>query len=78
MQFRYNKYIFKKSTLKKGLLLSLLIGTILNIINQGNYIIGLEWNKINFLKLCLTYMTPFFVSVYSTSTALLENNQFDN
>jgi len=62
--------LFRKKTIQKGITLSIIIGSILNIINQGDFIFSYHWEKVNFFKLCLTYLTPFLVSVYSTTTAL--------
>jgi len=70
MSKNLKKYLFNKKTLKKGILISAIVGSILNIINQGELIMTHQWDKISFFKLCLTYLTPFTVSVYSTTTAL--------
>lgn len=70
MQYQQSHYLINKKVIKKGLILSLIIGSILNAINQGDHILANNWNKVSFLKLSLTYITPFLVSVYSTVTAL--------
>jgi len=62
----------KKSTLKRAITISILVGSILNLINQGDFILNQQWDHVNFFKLTLTYMTPFMVSVYSTTTALIK------
>ncbi|WP_207421159.1 nitrate/nitrite transporter NrtS [Desertivirga brevis] len=63
------KEVFSKSTCKKGILLALFVGSILNLINQGNFLVNHQWQQINLGKVLLTYLTPFFVCVYSTATA---------
>ena len=52
-------------TLKKALKIAIVVGTILNIINQGDYILNMMFEKINYFKLILTYFVPFFVSTYT-------------
>ena len=41
---------------------ALLVGTILNLINQGDAIFGAE--PINWTKIVLTYLVPYTVSTY--------------
>ncbi len=48
------------------------VGTILNIINQGDAIIG--DGPVNIFKLCLTYAVPYCVSTYGAVTARLQAN----
>jgi len=69
---RSAKIASKKSTIKRAIIISLLVGSILNLINQGDSILNQQWGHVNFFKLVLTYITPFMVSVYSTTTALLK------
>jgi len=41
---------------------SLIVGTVLNLINQGDALLGLA--SINWLKLILTYCVPYVVCTY--------------
>ena len=41
---------------------ALIVGTVLNLINQGDALLGLA--SINWLKLILTYCVPYVVSTY--------------
>ncbi len=66
------KIALEKSTLKKGLIVSIVVGSILNLINQGNLILGNHFSEISIPKLCLTYIAPFLVSVYSTSSSIIQ------
>ncbi|MEM7016866.1 MAG: nitrate/nitrite transporter NrtS, partial [Pseudomonadota bacterium] len=43
----------------------LVVGTVLNLINQGDVILMGQWDGIHWGKLLLTYLVPFCVSVYS-------------
>lgn len=47
---------------KRSLAVSLIVGTLLNLINQGDVLFGTT--DLNFLKLALTYAVPYCVSTY--------------
>jgi hypothetical protein len=68
---KFTKLAFHRSTVNKALVISLTVGTALNLINQGDFIFQMQWEKINSFKILLTYLTPFCVSTYSTTTALM-------
>ncbi len=51
--------------LLKSMKIALVVGTILNIVNQGDYIFKMEYEYINYLKLIFTYCVPFIVSTYT-------------
>ena len=48
--------------------IALLVGTILNIINQFDKVIMYNYREINLVQLLITYIVPFLVSVYSAAT----------
>lgn len=56
-----------KKQIKMAIFISIFVGTILTIINQGEAILGDP--KINWFKVILTYIVPFCVSLYSSSVA---------
>jgi len=43
------------------------VGIILNLINQGDSFVHLNFNSLNFFKVVLTFFVPFSVSVYSAA-----------
>lgn len=47
---------------RRSLAVALIVGTILNLINQGDVLLGTA--KLNLLKLVLTYAVPYCVSTY--------------
>lgn len=51
--------------LVKALKIALIVGTLLNFINQGEAIMALAVDKILWGKLLLTYTIPFLVSTYT-------------
>ena len=53
------------SDTKQAIKIALIVGTLLNIINQGDLIINMNLDAINYTKLIFTYFVPFFVSTYT-------------
>ncbi len=45
--------------------IALVVGTLLNIINQGEVIFALDFANIDYVKSLLTYAIPFLVSSYT-------------
>ncbi|MEJ6980456.1 hypothetical protein WG906_08335 [Pedobacter sp. P351] len=71
---RIAKITFQNSTIKKGFIISAIVGSFLNLINQGNLFFTNQLPEVSIMKIGLTYITPFVVSVYSiTSTKLKQD-----
>ena len=68
----YFSIICDKEILIKSFKIALVVGTILNIINQGDKIISLDFEQINHFKSLLTYMVPFMVSAYTALSIKLK------
>ncbi len=62
--------VFSGDILKKSLIVALIIGTVLNIINQGAAIF--ENEPIMMWKILLTYAVPFFVASYGAYNAMMQ------
>ena len=58
---------FTGPSLKRSLLVALLIGTLLNAINQGDRI--MDGDAVVLWKLLLTYFVPFAVASYGSYAA---------
>ena len=52
--------------------LALIIGTALNLINQGDIILSLNFMDLNIGKLLLTYSVPYLVTTYTATALKLE------
>jgi len=50
---------------RRSLVVALIVGTVLNLINQGDAM--LSGIPIDLAKLLLTYLVPYFVSTYAPS-----------
>ena len=64
--------LFCKKSFTRALKISLIIGTLLTIINQGDMILAGILPPL--WKIILTYMVPFCVSSYSSAKLLHEIN----
>lgn len=60
----------KGPVLLRSLAVGVIVGTILNLINQGDAMLGEA--PIIWWRLCLTYCVPFCVATYGAYSALLE------
>jgi hypothetical protein len=58
---------------RRSLLVALVVGTVLNLINQGDAFFGAS--SINWLKIALTYAVPYFVSTYGAVSSRLSTAQ---
>lgn len=59
------KNVFDKQIVSTSLKVALVVGTILNLINQGNLIFAFDFKHISVFKLILTFCVPYIVSTYS-------------
>jgi hypothetical protein len=60
-----------KPLLIKAIKIALIVGIILNLINQGDKIFILAFEEINYYKFFLTFIVPFSVSMYTAITMKL-------
>jgi hypothetical protein len=62
--------MFERGIVRRSLILAAIVGTILNLINQGDALLGgthlVAW------KIVLTYCVPYCVATYGAVTARLE------
>ena len=56
------RYALSDGIPMRSLCVALVVGTILNLINQGDALIGPA--AVNWFKIVLTYMVPYLVSTY--------------
>ncbi|WP_394144447.1 nitrate/nitrite transporter NrtS [Vibrio atypicus] len=54
----------RKATVRRAAIIALIVGTILNLINQGDAL--LSGSETNGVKALLTYCVPFIVSLVSS------------
>ncbi len=68
--------IFRPGIVKRSLMVALVVGTVLNLINQGDAII--VNGPIAWLKVCLTYMVPYCVATYGAVSAIRSQERQQN
>lgn len=61
------KLTFTGKALRRSLLVALVVGTALNLINQGPEMLSGKWPVV--WKLVLTYVVPFLVASYGSYAA---------
>ena len=64
MRITFQELVTKK-VIVRAVKTSIIVGTILNLINQGNIIFSMNLVHLNWGKLILTYCVPLIVSGYS-------------
>jgi hypothetical protein len=62
----------KKDALGTAIRMALLVGLILNFINQGEALLKLDTSALNFPKFLLTFLVPFSVSLYSSTATKMK------
>ena len=67
---RFVAIALSREVVMTALKVSLIVGTILALINHGAGIIQLTLTGENVLQICLTYLVPYCVSTYSSVEAI--------
>jgi len=62
-------YAMRPQILKRSFIVALIVGTLLNLINQGDVLSGNA--AFNLFKCLLTYTVPFCVATYGSVSALM-------
>jgi len=63
------KIAFERSTVISSLQVGLVVGIILNLINQWEAISNMDYHLLSPYKIALTFMVPYLVSTYATIKA---------
>jgi hypothetical protein len=54
---------------------ALVVGCVLNLINQGEKLIALDFKQLNLLKFFITFSVPYMVSTYASVKVKLERER---
>ena len=65
----YCEIAVSSSIVTRAIKVSLIVGTTLNLINQGDVLTSLDIENLNLVKFFLTYIVPYSVTTY-TATAM--------
>lgn len=60
------KIALQKDVVVSSFKVAIVVGVILNLINQFQPIVSLHFNEINYFKLILTFCVPYLVSTYAS------------
>jgi hypothetical protein len=63
-------YAFSEGVPRRSFLVAIVVGTILNLINQGDALLGAA--PINWIKMVLTYLVPYAVCTYGAVSFQLQ------
>ena len=71
-QFRLFIFVAtQRSSLLGGLKVAIIVGAVVNLINQGDHLLGLQFVQVSWPKLLVTFCIPFLVSIYNGTTTRL-------
>ncbi len=62
--------------LKRSLIVTLIVGAILNLINQGDVLFG--GGQVNWVKMILTFVVPYCVATYGAAAYCLASEARDD
>ena len=68
----------RPTIVRRGLTYSVVVGSILVAINQGDAILGGDLSTVHYLKMGLTYVVPFAVSTLSSVSAIRDREVVRN
>lgn len=64
-----------KKNITTAVVVAIVVGSLLNLINSYDVFLDSDYSGKNIIKIMLTYITPFCVSLYSSSRASRQINQ---
>ncbi len=62
----------ERSVVRRAIRVSLIVGTLLVLINHGDALLRGEFGLLRSLKIVLTYLVPYCVSSYASVAAILD------
>ena len=68
----YCEIAVSPSVIQRALKVALIVGTTLNLINQGEALVTFDLINLNLLKLTLTYLVPYSVTTYTAIAMKVE------
>ena len=71
--FTIYRYCVSDSVPRRSFIVALIVGAILNLINQGDALFG--GGQLNFIKLILTFAVPYCVATYGAVSFRLSLSQ---
>ena len=66
MLLKICKIALEKDIVISSLKVALFVGSVLNIINQGDVLFKMQFENLNWFKALLTFAVPYLVSTYAS------------
>lgn len=66
------KIAFEKEIVISSIKVAIIVGLILNLINQGENLVTLNFKHLNLLKFFITFSVPYLVSTYASVKVKLD------
>ena len=73
---QWSELVTRRTVVMRGLKFALAVGTILIAINHGDAILAGELTSAHYVKMGLTVIVPYVVSVFSSCGALIESGAY--
>ena len=68
----YCEIAVSKSIVLRAMKVSLIVGSALNLINQGDLLMSLDIQELHLVKFFLTYLIPYSVTTYTATAMKIE------
>lgn len=68
----YCEIAISRPIVKRAIKVALVVGTALNLINQGDVFINLAFENLNLVKFFLTFLVPYSVTTYTATAMKIE------
>ena len=68
----YCEIAISSSIVQRATKVSLIVGTALNLINQGDVLLGFDLTNLHLIKFFLTYLVPYSVTTYTATAMKIE------
>ena len=64
------KLVFRGTVVRRAVVIALIVGTVLAIINHGDFMLEGTLGEGSIKKILLTYLVPYCISTYSSASAI--------
>ena len=73
---QWSELVSRRTVVIRGLKYAVVVGTVLIAINHGNAVLASGLTSTHYVKMGLTVIVPFVVSVFSSCGALIESGAY--
>ena len=73
---QWSELVSRRTVVMRGIKFAVVVGTVLIAINHGDAILAGELTSTHYVKMGLTVIVPYVVSVFSSCGALIESGAY--